>query len=167
MMREIDKPKVALIGRPNVGKSTLYNRLVGRRQAIVDEKPGITRDRLYGQSEWNGYEFTVIDCGGIGPESEDVLWEPVAENSRVAMEEADIVLLVVDGRAGVTGLAERAGIAGHPVASWQSGLHLQLLDAEGFLAEDDARIGELARLNDVAQVTVIGTYAAPMTETKP
>ena len=102
MGRLVDKPKVALIGRPNVGKSTLYNRLVGKRQAIVDELPGVTRDRLYGLCEWNGYEFTVIDSGGIGPESEDVLRLEVADNSRKAIAEADAIILVVDGRAGVT-----------------------------------------------------------------
>jgi GTP-binding protein len=108
MGQNINKPKVALIGRPNVGKSTLYNRLIGRearrggRAAIVDEMPGVTRDRLYGVCEWDGYEFTVIDCGGIGPESEDPLWEPVAENSRTAMREADLILLIVDGRGGLT-----------------------------------------------------------------
>ena len=108
MIPEIARPRVALIGRPNVGKSTLYNRLIGRearrggRAAIVDELPGITRDRLYGVCEWDGYEFTVIDCGGIGPESEDPLRMPVAENSRRAMQEADLILLMVDARGGLT-----------------------------------------------------------------
>lgn len=108
MAQDIERPKVALIGRPNVGKSTLYNRLIGRearrggRAAIVDEMPGVTRDRLYGICEWDGYEFTVIDCGGIGPESEDPLWEPVAENSRVAMAEADLIIFITDGRSGLT-----------------------------------------------------------------
>lgn len=105
---EIDRPKVALIGRPNVGKSTLYNRLIGAhakrggRSAIVDELPGVTRDRLYGVVEWDGYEFTVIDSGGIGPESEDPLLAEVAENSRRAIAEADLVVMVTDGRSGIT-----------------------------------------------------------------
>lgn len=112
------------------------------------------------------YRLPFAPCGDSGADALAV--------GRILPEESgfDRSLLVIEtrealSRAGVTGLAERAGIEGHPVASWQSGLHLQLLDAEGFLAEDDARIGELARLNDVAQVTVIGTYAAPMAETKP
>jgi GTP-binding protein len=105
---EIDRPKVALIGRPNVGKSTLFNRLIGAdakrggRSAIVDELPGVTRDRLYGVVEWDGYEFTVIDSGGIGPESEDPLLSEVAENSARAIEEADLVVMITDGRTGVT-----------------------------------------------------------------
>lgn len=93
---------MALIGRPNVGKSTLFNRLVGRRQAITDELPGVTRDRLYGVCEWDGYELTIIDCGGIGSESEDPLWEPVAANARLAMDEADIIIYVGDSRTGLT-----------------------------------------------------------------
>jgi len=102
MGREVKRPQVALIGRPNVGKSTLFNRLTGSRQAITDELPGVTRDRLYGVCEWDGYELTVIDCGGIGPESEDPLWEPVADNARQAMKAADLVLLITDQRTGMT-----------------------------------------------------------------
>lgn len=94
--------------------------------------------------------------------------------SRIVPEASglDRSLIVIEtrealSRAGVTGLAERAGIKGYPIASCKAGLYFQLIDAEGFVAEDDGRIADLARLNDVAQVTVIGTYAAPMTETKP
>ncbi|MDQ3023336.1 MAG: ribosome biogenesis GTPase Der [bacterium] len=106
--KEIDRPKVALIGRPNVGKSTLFNRLIGAdarrggRSAIVDVLPGVTRDRLYGVVEWDGYEFTVIDSGGMGPESEDPLLVEVAENSRQAIAEADLVVMVTDGRSGIS-----------------------------------------------------------------
>jgi GTP-binding protein len=91
-----------------VGKSTLFNRLIGYaarrggRAAIVDELPGVTRDRLYGVCEWDGYEFTVIDCGGIGEESADPLWQPVAENSRRALAEADLALFLTDARAGIS-----------------------------------------------------------------
>jgi len=105
---DIPRPKVALIGRPNVGKSTLYNRLIGAhakrggRSAIVDELPGVTRDRLYGTVEWDGYEFTVVDSGGIGPESEDPLAAHVAENSALAIAEADLVVMVTDARSGIT-----------------------------------------------------------------
>ncbi len=108
MAREILRPKVALIGRPNIGKSTLFNRLIGYnarrggRAAIVDELAGVTRDRLYGLCEWDGYEFTIIDCGGIGEESEDPLWLPVAENSRRAMAEAELIIFMTDARTGAT-----------------------------------------------------------------
>jgi ribosome-associated GTPase EngA len=91
---------VALIGRPNTGKSTLFNRLIRKRRAIVDDLAGVTRDRLYGVTEWQGYEFNLIDCGGLGEESEDPLWQHVAENSRRALDEADAALFLVDARTG-------------------------------------------------------------------
>jgi GTP-binding protein len=100
--REVARPTVALIGRPNTGKSTLFNRLIRKRRAIVDDLAGVTRDRLYGVTEWQGYEFNLIDCGGLGEESEDPLWEHVAENSRRALDEADAVLFLVDARTGHT-----------------------------------------------------------------
>ncbi len=102
MGKEVQRPKVALIGRPNVGKSTLFNRLTGHRTAITDDVAGITRDRLYGTCEWDGYEFEVIDCGGLGEESEDPLWQFVAENTLRAMDEADLIILMADARTGMT-----------------------------------------------------------------
>ena len=102
MGKEVTRPKVALIGRPNVGKSTLFNRLIGKKLAITDDVPGITRDRLYGVCEWDGYEMEVIDCGGLGEESEDPLWVEVAENTLEAMDEADVILLMADARTGMT-----------------------------------------------------------------
>jgi GTP-binding protein len=102
MARKVERPQVALIGRPNVGKSTLFNRLTGTRLAITDEMPGVTRDRLFGVCEWDGYELGVIDCGGIGPESEDPLWQPVADNAREAMKAADLILMITDVRTGMT-----------------------------------------------------------------
>lgn len=95
-------PLVAIIGRPNVGKSTIFNRFVGRRLAIVDEMEGVTRDRIYGESEWEGNRYRVVDCGGIARESEDPLHEIVSENAIRALYEADLVLFVVDARSGVT-----------------------------------------------------------------
>jgi GTP-binding protein len=102
MGKDVARPKVALIGRPNVGKSTLFNRLIGKKLAITDDVPGITRDRLYGVCEWDGYEMEVIDCGGLGEESEDPLWMEVAENTLEAMDEADLILLMADARTGMT-----------------------------------------------------------------
>jgi GTP-binding protein len=92
---------VAIIGRPNVGKSTLFNRLIEARKAIVDDQSGVTRDRHYGVSEWNGVKFTVIDTGGYVPESEDVFEKAIREQVHIAMEEADILLFMVDAMVGV------------------------------------------------------------------
>lgn len=93
---------VAIIGRPNVGKSTLFNRMVEDRQAIVDDESGVTRDRNYGRSEWNGREFSVIDTGGYVPDSEDVFEAAIREQVHIAMEEADVLIFVVDIRVGIT-----------------------------------------------------------------
>ncbi len=107
----MSKPIVALVGRPNVGKSTLFNRLVGERLAIVDDTPGTTRDRLFGEAEWNGRAFHVVDTGGIDPThggktplsigSADFI-EEIRQQARVAIEEADAILFVNDGQTGVT-----------------------------------------------------------------
>ena len=94
------KPIVTIIGRPNVGKSALFNRLIGRRQALVDATPGLTRDRLYGSVTWRGLEFQVSDTGGLQPASKDRVTEQIASQTTRAMEEAVLALLVVDCRAG-------------------------------------------------------------------
>ncbi len=93
---------VAIVGRPNVGKSTLFNRLIRERRAIVEATPGVTRDRLYAHAEWAGRRFTVIDTGGWVPDSDDLLARAVREQTALAIEEADILLFVVDGRQGIT-----------------------------------------------------------------
>ncbi|MEL6193984.1 MAG: ribosome biogenesis GTPase Der [Bacteroidota bacterium] len=95
---------VAIVGRPNVGKSTLFNRLVEERQAIVDDVSGVTRDRNYGEVQWNGETFTVIDTGGYVPESEDVFEAAIREQVHIALDEADLILFVVDVTSGVTPL---------------------------------------------------------------
>ncbi len=95
---------VAIVGRPNVGKSTLFNRLVEERQAIVDNLSGVTRDRNYGQAQWNGRTFNIIDTGGYVPDSEDVFEKAIREQVHIAMEEADILLFMVDVQAGLTPL---------------------------------------------------------------
>jgi GTPase len=92
-------PTIAIVGRPNVGKSTLFNRLVGSRRAIVGDEPGITRDRLYGDSEWSGRRFRVVDTGGIIPEEKDHIPTEILRQARVALDEASAVILLVDGRA--------------------------------------------------------------------
>ena len=92
------KPLVAIVGRPNVGKSTLFNRLVGSRRAIVGDEPGITRDRLYGDAEWRGHEFRVVDTGGIVPEDKEFIPAEIFRQARVALDEAAAIVMVVDGR---------------------------------------------------------------------
>jgi GTP-binding protein len=97
---------VAIVGRPNVGKSTLFNRLIGQRKAIIHESSGVTRDRHYGKSEWNGMEFSVIDTGGFVENSDDVFEEEIRKQVILAIEESDIILFVVDVLIGVTDLDE-------------------------------------------------------------
>ena len=104
----IVKPIVAIVGRPNTGKSTLFNRLVGERRAIVSDVPGTTRDRIYGDAEWMGVEFSVIDTGGLQDDDElgrlttRQIGERTQAQARVAIEEADVVLFLVDGKGGLT-----------------------------------------------------------------
>lgn len=93
---------VAIVGRPNVGKSTLFNRLTGTRDAIVDEQSGVTRDRLYGKAEWNGKEFSVIDTGGYALNSDDMFEEEIRKQVIIAINESDLVLFVVDVTVGIT-----------------------------------------------------------------
>ncbi|CAM1342959.1 ribosome biogenesis GTPase Der [Tenacibaculum amylolyticum] len=93
---------VAIVGRPNVGKSTLFNRLIKRREAIVDSVSGVTRDRHYGKSEWNGKEFSVIDTGGYVVGSDDIFEEEIRKQVQLALDEADIILFVVDVEQGIT-----------------------------------------------------------------
>jgi GTPase len=95
-------PTVAIVGRPNVGKSTLFNRLVGSRRAIVGDEPGITRDRLYGEAEWRGHRLRIVDTGGILPDDQDFIPAEIFRQAKVALVEADAVVMVVDGRAELT-----------------------------------------------------------------
>src|SRR6266496_2183709 len=91
-------PLIAIVGRPNLGKSTLFNRLVGSRRAIVGDEPGITRDRLYGESHWLGHDFRVVDTGGILPEDKDFIPAEIFRQARVALDESAAIVIVVDGR---------------------------------------------------------------------
>ena len=99
-------PTVVILGRPNVGKSTLFNRLTGRRRAIVGDEPGITRDRIYGRAEWLGREFRLVDTGGIIPDDKELIPANILRQARAALDEASLILLVVDARAGITPLDE-------------------------------------------------------------
>src|SRR5437764_14270032 len=95
---------VAIVGRPNVGKSTLFNRLLEQRKAIVEDIPGVTRDRQYGITDWNGKSFYVIDTGGFVPDSEDVFEREIRKQVEIAVEEASVVLFMVDAATGITDL---------------------------------------------------------------
>src|SRR5579864_6185031 len=99
-------PRFAILGRPNVSKSALFNRICGRRRALVGNEPGMTRDRLYACAEWEGKPFEVVDTGGIIPGEREVMATEIFRQARVAIEEAARVLLVVDGRVGVVPLDE-------------------------------------------------------------
>lgn len=100
------KPVVSIVGRPNVGKSTLFNRLIGERDAIVHDDYGVTRDRHYGESDWNGREFTVIDTGGYLPEEGDQIVDGIREQVMIAVEESDVILFVADTTLGIHPLDE-------------------------------------------------------------
>jgi GTP-binding protein len=103
---QIAVPVVAIIGRPNVGKSTLFNRLVGARRAITGDIPGMTRDRIYGEAEWQNRAFRVVDTGGIVPDDEAVIPANIFKQARAAIEEASLLLFVVDARDGITSIDE-------------------------------------------------------------
>lgn len=96
------KAIVAIVGRPNVGKSTLFNKIAGRRISIVEDTPGVTRDRIYADSEWNGGEFTMIDTGGIEPNTDDLILKSMREQAKIAIELSDVIIFVTDLRSGLT-----------------------------------------------------------------
>lgn len=94
-------PLIALVGRPNVGKSTFFNKVAGRKISITEDRPGVTRDRLYADAVWAGKHFTMVDTGGIELKSEDVMWKEIAKQAEVAIETADVILFFVDGKEGL------------------------------------------------------------------
>lgn len=96
------KPIVAIVGRPNVGKSTFFNYLIGQRISIIEDTPGVTRDRIYGESEWRGRSFTIIDTGGLEPHSDDYIKKQMLQQAQIAIDTADVILLMVDAKSGMT-----------------------------------------------------------------
>lgn len=102
----MSKPVVAVVGRPNVGKSTLFNKLCGQRLAIVDDTPGVTRDRIYGECEWLGHEMLLIDTGGIEPYSDDIILSQMRRQAQLAIDSADVIIFVTDVRTGVVATDE-------------------------------------------------------------
>ncbi|HEU4384334.1 MAG TPA: ribosome biogenesis GTPase Der [Anaeromyxobacteraceae bacterium] len=133
------RPILALVGRPNVGKSTLFNRLVGRRAAIVEDAPGVTRDRNYADMEWDGRALSVVDTGGFEPDSPDRLAQQVRDQARLAVDEAQAVVLVVDGREGLTevdrAVADLLRRSGKPLFVAVNKLDSARQEAEAPLAE--------------------------------
>ncbi len=105
----MSKPIVAVVGRPNVGKSTLFNKIVGSRVSIVEDTPGVTRDRIYAEAEWSGVPFVLIDTGGIEPDSDDIILSRMREQAQIAIDTADVIIFIVDGRAGLTAADREVG----------------------------------------------------------
>lgn len=95
------KPVIAIVGRPNVGKSTLFNKLTGKRISIVDDTPGVTRDRIFGEVEWGGRVASLIDTGGIEPYSDDIILKQMRRQAELAIDSADVIILVTDLKSGV------------------------------------------------------------------
>ncbi|MBQ2747426.1 MAG: ribosome biogenesis GTPase Der [Firmicutes bacterium] len=98
----MSKPIVAIVGRPNVGKSTFFNKVVGRRVSIVEDTPGVTRDRIYAEAEWRNKHFALIDTGGIEPDSKDIILSQMREQAQIAMDTAHVIIFMVDGKDGLT-----------------------------------------------------------------
>ncbi len=96
------KPIVAIVGRPNVGKSTFFNKICGKRISIVDDTPGVTRDRIYADAEWCGHNFMLVDTGGLDPKSEDIFQSDIKKQAQIAIDEANVIIFLVDGKTGVT-----------------------------------------------------------------
>ena len=98
----MSKPLIAIVGRLNVGKSTFFNKVVGKKISITEDKPGVTRDRLYADGEWRGKAFSIVDTGGIEMRSDDVMWREIKKQAEVAIETAHVILFFVDGKEGLT-----------------------------------------------------------------
>ena len=96
------KPIVAIVGRPNVGKSLLFNKLVGQRLSIVEDTPGVTRDRIYGEADWNGRHFTLVDTGGIEPNTDNQILSFMREQAQIAIDNATVIIFLCDIKTGLT-----------------------------------------------------------------
>lgn len=117
------RPVIAIVGRPNVGKSTLFNKLTGRRISIVDDTPGVTRDRIFGEVEWQNRTATLVDTGGIEPYSDDIILSQMRTQAQLAIDAADVIILVTDVRAGAC--RDRYGGRVHAAKERQAGCALR------------------------------------------
>ncbi|MBQ1982301.1 MAG: ribosome biogenesis GTPase Der [Clostridia bacterium] len=106
----MSKPIIAIVGRPNVGKSTLFNKLIGERRSIVEDTPGVTRDRIYGETEWNGRQLVLIDTGGIEPKTDDIILSQMKVQAQVAIDDADVIVFMCDVRTGLTAADRDIGV---------------------------------------------------------
>ena len=98
----MSKPIIAIVGRPNVGKSMLFNKIIGRRLSIVEDTPGVTRDRIYGESDWRGRKFTLIDTGGIEPRTDNQILAFMREQAQIAIDNATVIVFLCDVKTGMT-----------------------------------------------------------------
>ena len=148
------KPIVAIVGRPNVGKSALFNKLIGRRVSIVEDTPGVTRDRIYGESDWNGRRFTLIDTGGIEPRTDSEILTFMREQAEIAISHADVIVFLTDIRTGLTASDQEVAAmllrSGKPIV-----LAVNKMDSVGTVDPDFYEFYNLG-LGDPIQVAVIG-----------
>lgn len=151
------KPVVAIVGRPNVGKSTFFNKIIGERRAIVEDVPGITRDRIYGDAEWNGRKMFVIDTGGIEPKTDDIILKKMYEQAEIAIATADVIIFMCDVNAGLLAddreIAVKLKKSGKPII-----LAVNKVDAVGTLPADFYEFYELGfDIGPIAVSSVHGT----------
>ena len=149
------KPIIAIVGRPNVGKSALFNKLIGQRLSIVEDTPGVTRDRIYGESDWNGRKFTLIDTGGIEPRTDSEILTFMREQAEIAISHADVIVFLTDIKTGLTASdQEVAGMlqrSGKPIV-----LAVNKMDATGTVNPDFYEFYNLGLGDPVAVSAVHG-----------
>ena len=162
----MSNPIIAILGKPNVGKSTLFNRIIGKRESIVSSEEGVTRDRIYGNFDWQGKEFTLIDTGGYIPDSTEIIDNHVRIQAEVASKEADIIILLIDGRSNITSsdqyLAKQVQKSGKPyvlaINKISSGNHISRIMNDVNLIRDgiERSINNLVR--DTLTIIVLVCY---------
>ncbi|MBR0066811.1 MAG: 50S ribosome-binding GTPase, partial [Kiritimatiellae bacterium] len=149
------KPLVAIVGRPNVGKSMLFNKLIGKRLAIVEDTPGVTRDRIYGECEWVGRKFMLVDTGGIEPNTDDQILTFMREQAQIAIDHADVIIFLTDIKTGLTASDQEVATmllkSGKPIV-----LAVNKMDSTGALDPDYYEFYNLGMGDPVAVSAVHG-----------